>query len=57
MFSSEEYELFKDGELRQLPKGTKVSVVEALNGKYYAVTTYARYEMKKAMEVEVKQYK
>lgn len=56
IFGTEEYELFKNDELRQLSKGTKVSVTKALNGKQYAVTPHSRYEMQKAIEVEEKQY-
>lgn len=57
MFGLEEYELFKNGELRQLPKGTKVSVVKALNGRYYVLTKQSRYEMRKATLVEYEDYK
>lgn len=50
-----EYELLKDGELRQFPKGTKVDYIQSLAGDYFEYNN-VKYEHKISIEVEEVKY-
>lgn len=54
--NSSEYELFKNGELRQLKKGTKVDFITNIEGQSFVQNGKIRYDLVKSIEVPLAAY-